>query len=435
MQLRKDRSDERIEAKRYRRSSKSDLDACGCPLRGYDFSPQHNAKGSYNYVHRIGVPGHPSYPQNWRILLYWDASSFQLVFGNSLFWIYMVFLSICIAIFANVDYTPELKAARIPAQFQSIVNTLCIFILTFLLGQCMSEDKARFECVCKTNGCVTRLSALAAAHFPPDRARLLMRYTNAIMHIYYLMLSGPLDESKWKLLRQRGLLTEEEIEALQLQGSPGVVLYTWAVKGFLLESYSQAGTADRTHPSMPERMFVELISNIEQQIGGTRGLAAKQIAYTQHQIPSTYFHIVYVAVNAFLLFSVYDTGHRIAEALSGPCEDAQGDTCVPSLVVAVVTEFIILVIFLGLLFTAELMSDTFGNGIIDYDLGNDLDNLWQESQNVLKSMNVHCPSLPIAEPPKPTPPLWRGGQEQEAGMLARSTGSNLVLGAGSIEAI
>ena len=81
---------------------------------------------------------------------------------------------------------------------------------------------------CKTNGNVTRLSALAASVFPKKDARTIMRYTNSIMHIYYfIMADGGMGEHRWDTLRKRGMLTDVEITQLQRQGSPGVVLYAW----------------------------------------------------------------------------------------------------------------------------------------------------------------------------------------------------------------
>ena len=53
-----------------------------------------------------------------------------------------------------------------------------------------------------------------------------MRYINAILHIYYLLLSGPLDDVKWEILQCRGLLTPEEISKLQLQGNLTVAANT-----------------------------------------------------------------------------------------------------------------------------------------------------------------------------------------------------------------
>ena len=44
--------------------------------------------------------------------------------------------------------------------------------------------------------------------------------------------------------------------------------------------------------------------NMDACIGGTRGLAAKQIAYTIQQIPLVYFHAVYLCVHGYLVCTV-----------------------------------------------------------------------------------------------------------------------------------
>lgn len=252
-------------------------------------------------------------------------------------------------------------------------------------GQVFARANARFENVCKTNGNVTRLSALVGGLLPPKRALVLMRYVNAIMHIYYLLLTGGLDDMKWSVLQRRGLLTEEEVNALKLQGSPAVVLYSWVIQVLREEST----TAER-----PGELFNELLRPIEEQYAGTRGLAAKQIAYSNYQIPSNYFHVVYFATNLYLCLNIFGTGHAVASALSGPCVAGDSSSsCPQQAVVCVVIQFFFLLLFLGLLLTAEGMINFCGDGVFDYDLGVDLDNLWQESQNVLKSMAVPCPSL------------------------------------------
>uniref|UniRef100_A0A7S2IYL3 Uncharacterized protein n=1 Tax=Alexandrium andersonii TaxID=327968 RepID=A0A7S2IYL3_9DINO len=309
-------------------------------------------------------------------------------------------IAISFAVFSQVTYSAGLRMMAVPPNFAASLNSLCIFLLAFFVGQNFSEANARFENVCKTNGCVTRLSAIAGGLLPYKYAHLLMRHTNAIMHIYYLMLSGPMDDAKWSLLEERGLLSREEISSLQLQGSPAVVLYSWAIKALRVvptEDGCKAG------PELPERLFLQLLQPLEEQIGGARGLAAKQVAYTITQIPSVYFHIVYVAVNMFLLCTTYEMGHAVALAWNKTCDDImeEGAVCVPKVAMSVVLQVVTVGLFLGLLLTAEGMSDIYGNKVFDYDLGVDLDSLWNESQNVLKSM-AHDPPC-LAHQPQPLP--------------------------------
>mmetsp|Transcript_95160 Transcript_95160/g.183493 ORF Transcript_95160/g.183493 Transcript_95160/m.183493 type:complete len:373 (-) Transcript_95160:38-1156(-) len=359
-------------------------------LKGFGYSPFSPTQATKSPRPRIGVPGYGLYPQNIRVLCQIGGSSFESVFKSPLLYVYLGVLAVCVAVFASVDYKKSvIRGATVPSSFAGLLVSLDVFTLTFFIGQCFSEANARFENVCKTNGNITRLSALAGGLLPRETAFILMRYTNAIMHIYYLMLSGPLDEGKWSLLQQRGLLTDEEIRALQLQGSPAVVLYTWAIK--VLRNQSLTGQDS----SMPERVFTELIQPLEEQIGGARGLAAKQIAYTITQIPCNYFHVVYFAVNILLACTVYDSGHMVAVALDKTCFDGVEGPCegIPRVVMIVITEVLTLVILIALLQTAEGLADIYGNKQFHYDLGFDLDNLWQESQNVLKSMATECPTL------------------------------------------
>jgi len=364
-------------------------------MKGYGFSPFWPAGLKDAPTQRVGVPGHTLYPQRWVVLIRWAGSSFQIVFTHPLFGFYMVLVALTFSVFAAVPYSEELRSATVPPHFASALNSICTFLLTFFVGQNFSEANKRFENVCKTNGCVTRLSAIAGALLPQGTALLLMRYTNAIMHIYYLMLPGPLDDAKWLVLEKRGLLTQEEIGLLQLQGSPAVVIYSWALKA--LRAVPPRGG----QPDMPERFFLELVQPLEAQIGGARGLAAKQIAYTINQVPSVYFHIVYFAVNVFLCCTTYEMGHAVGANWDVACDGVaqKGSVCAPVLVMAVLLQVLLVVLFLGVLFTAEGMSDIYGNRVFQYDLGVDLDNLWKESQNVLKSMAHEPLSLKGQLPP------------------------------------
>jgi len=366
-------------------------------MKGYGFSPFWPAGLKDAPTQRVGVPGYTLYPQRWVVLLSWAGSSFQMVLTSPLFGFHLVLAAI--SFFAFAVASEELRSASVLPHFANAMNSICTFLLTFFVGQNFSEANRRFENVCKTNGCVTRLSAIAGGLLPQGTALLLIRYTNAIMHIYYLMLSGPLGDAQWSVLEKRGLLTQEEIGLLQLQGSPAVVIYSWALKAL------RAVPPKGGQPDMPERFFLELMQPLEAQIGGTRGLAAKQIAYTVNQIPSVYFHIVYFAVNMFICCTTYEMGHAVGAAWDVTCDDVaqKGSMCAPKLIMAVVLQVLLIILFLGVLFTAEGMSDIYGNRVFQYDLGVDLDNLWRESQNVLKSM-AHEPlslkgQLPLAAQP------------------------------------
>lgn len=156
-----------------------------------------------------------------------------------------------------------------------------------------------------------------------------------------------MDSAKWDRMVARGMLTKGEVAKLQLQGSPGVILYIWAIKilrhnhgpcggGFRElsnvksggrggENNSEGIEAPGTAPAESERLLKEinmwasgllpLQLNMEACIGGTRGLAAKQIAYTLCQFPSIYYQAVHVSVNVCALLALkilsYSSPHRV----------------------------------------------------------------------------------------------------------------------------
>ena len=70
---------------------------------------------------------------------------------------------------------------------------------------------------------------LAGSHSARRKAVTVIRYTNAILHIYYMLISGAMDGRKWRILAREGILTASEIAQLRRHGSPGVVVMAWAV--------------------------------------------------------------------------------------------------------------------------------------------------------------------------------------------------------------
>jgi hypothetical protein len=222
-----------------------------------------------------------------------------------------------------------------------------------------------------------------------------------------------MDQEKWGLLMDRGLLNKEEVEKLQLQGSPGVVLYSWAMHILKFGG----GTPDEHVASADAQQALNAVNswaqgqtplqlNMEECIGGTRGLAAKQIAYTLFQTPYIYFHAVYVSVNVYLIITCWSSTHAFALALNSPChiiasnpvlknddDDDITGSCVSNCAVTVIFQMVLIFTFLSVLKAAEKLADAYGPKAFHYDLGVDLDNLWNESKNVLQSMKVPRPKI------------------------------------------
>jgi len=248
-------------------------------MKGWSFSPFVDSR-KVPRLGRIGVPGYGQYPQFWKVMFLWKGSSFEAITKCSCTRFYILIQTGIFLCFAFSGYPLGLRAASIPEQMFSTFRTLTVFILTFFISQMLSKYDRRFENVCKTNGYVTRLTALAAALYPRLEAEALMRYTNGIMHIYYFLMSpGGMTDEKWGLLINRGILTEEEVKRLKRQGSPGVVQYSWALdilkcapsktngNGATSEIESSLTQMNNmwTNGSLPLQL------NMDVCIGGTRG--------------------------------------------------------------------------------------------------------------------------------------------------------------------
>jgi hypothetical protein len=328
---------------------------------------------------RVGVPGGELYAYDGSVLLRWSGTALREAILSKLFRLHLSLFGISLIFFSIFGNDDSLKAAAVPAPFATSLNSVSIFVLTFFIGQVFSKATARFENVCKTNGNVTRVSAIAAASLPKRDAENVMRYTNTVLRIYYLLNSGGgMTDKKWDLLREQGMLYPDEIVMLKKQGSPGVVVYSWA-----LETIQSAFDAD----PKANLLGAQLLSTIEECIGGTRGLSAKQIAYSLYQIPFNYFHTVFFLVNSYLLCTHYDFGHRFAGALNTGCDGTAGGICPSKAGFEVFLQLVLVVIFLSLLLTAANLAECYGDKQYHYDLGLDLDNLWAESKNVLESMD------------------------------------------------
>jgi hypothetical protein len=335
---------------------------------------------------RIGVPGGELYLYDGSMLLRFAGTGLRETLMSVLFRVHAVFFTgLCLLI--TVFWRNEaLRGAVVPFSLNQTFSTLSNFVLTFFIGQVFTKCTARFDNVCKTNGYVTRTSALAAATLSKTDAAAVMRYTNSVLHIYYLLNSGGgMIDKKWDLLKGRGLLTEDEIADLKLQGSPGVVVYSWAI-----DVIQSAYDAD----AKASLLGAQLLSSIEECMGSTRGLGAKQIAYSLNQISFIYFQSVFFVVTVSMFWSHVQFAHYCAETWHHTCdadvyspEGRFSGSCPSKTFVGYVGYLSLVVVYLSLLLTAGNLAESYGDKQYHYDLGNDLDSLWTESQNLLKSMD------------------------------------------------
>ena len=90
-------------------------------------------------------------------------------------------------------------------------------------------------------------------------------------------------------------------------------------------------------------------------------------------------------VNSYLVCTHYDCGQDLALALHFACNGTSEGRCPSRAAIALVCQIVLVVVFLSLLLTATHLAECYGDEQYKYDLGNDLDSLWAESQNVLES--------------------------------------------------
>ena len=219
---------------------------------------------------RVGVPGHETYDYaSFYSLLRFAGSSFQATLASTTFYCHILFFAMCV--FIQEWTTPDLSAAAFPSATVSNLRTLCVFTATFFTGRVAARCELgfapvcgrpspdiwyrfneRFHDCCKTNGAVTVVSALSTGYLSETRetqakAVSLIRHTVAILHIYYMLISGKMDERKWALLLKEGILTKVRFHTnqgtLRLDNTfllaPGMGLWSWDQAG--------AGGASQVH--------------------------------------------------------------------------------------------------------------------------------------------------------------------------------------------
>ena len=94
---------------------------------------------------------------------------------------------------------------------------------------------------------------------------------------------------------------------------------------------------------------------------------------------------MYLLVNSYLVCTHYDTGQDWAAAIHVACNGSSEGSCYPRAAITLVCQLVLIVVYLSLLLTSAHLAECYGDEQYKYDLGNDLDSLWAESQNVLKS--------------------------------------------------
>ena len=132
------------------------------------------------------------------------------------------------------------------------------------------------------------------------------------MHIYYFILSGPMDRSRFDAMVARGIFTTEEADILMQQhpGSVPHVVYAWAIH---IVKNSSTGAPGRSNGSNEVTASLDLVNDwasglqesvlagaVESSIAGVRSNASWQPWYTSCQTPYLYAQAVYVSVIVYI---------------------------------------------------------------------------------------------------------------------------------------
>ena len=129
-----------------------------------------------------------------------------------------------------------------------------------------------------------------------------MRLTHLMYHMYHMLTTGPMDEPKWELLRFRGLVTTTEMEHLRPLAKAGAAICVWC--NTIVEDMKKEG-------HLHWRQAIEL----NRHIGGARGLAAKQIAYTLTGVPVSFFTMLWCCSLVLLASEMWNSALRATKDL------------------------------------------------------------------------------------------------------------------------
>ena len=129
---------------------------------------------------------------------------------------------------------------------------------------------------------------------------------------------------------------------------------------------------------------------LEVNISTARGLAAKQIAYHLFTIPKPYFHLMSMVTHLYTVIEMLAAATRVASAWKKHHRQSTDDdesealmTLVMNIFCACLTIFVVTAMHTVTIW----ISNPVGDDATDYDLDNDLRNLWAESLEILRCMD------------------------------------------------
>lgn len=195
-------------------------------------------------------------------------------------------------------------------------------------------------------------------------ARRLVRYVMLVQHIYYLSIDGPMNQAKWALCEERGLVTPVERADLEpLEEVPAAIA---------VSALEIVYTLNRERILSDDHAV-----RMETEISEARRLASRQQDYHESPIPMPFFHLMTIMTHSFLITMEWNSAVRLTVGIHSD------DGVRMSEVVGVAT----LVISLNTLRRVAIaMTNPFGDDETDYDLDHDLRRLWRQCEQTMERM-------------------------------------------------
>ena len=191
---------------------------------------------------------------------------------------------------------------------------------------------------------------------------------------------GPLDATRWAVLSRRGLVTPSEQDDLTGVRKAGAavcamchgIIERWRTTGHLSEWQAK---------------------QLNEHIGGARGLAAKQIAFELTDVPFPFFHLLTTSILMLMFILQWNSALRVVSLhlvtnpnCKPPCRQPDNKSYPVGVAIEALGGVLFTICFKSIWHTAIELTKPYGDDECDYDIDLDLQQLWVESLELLSRM-------------------------------------------------
>lgn len=352
-------------------------------------------------VRRIGVPGglqiNPR--DSTRFIFRWKGTAFKAAFTSVAALLHvLVFALICAGAYFvqrlliesrdeqldDVEQSSGLFALDLTKLPPSVlvytvngeVTEAFVFILSFVIAQyvgfVVTRYSERLDIAIDAAEAASELTLIASVFMRSEKGIVtrLVRYTNLMLHLYYLSIDAPMSDDKWRLLIARELVTQQELTELERLHTPECAVHVWAIEVVAKAANEGKITDDRE-------------MRLEAELSSARRAASRQKDYHESPIPMPFFHLMCILSHAYLGVLEWNAGLRFGAAL-----------CDGQIAAGEILGLVVMIISVNTLRRIALaMTNPFGDDETDYELDYDLRRLWQEANETLDRMpsDRDCP--------------------------------------------